>query len=44
MSSFQLSPGVVVDLDRSQAYVMSPEGAIVAVDLTKGAESGAPIA
>jgi hypothetical protein len=34
--SFQLIPGVVVDRARNQAYVMSPEGGIVAVDLAKG--------
>jgi hypothetical protein len=35
--SFQLSPGVVVDPDRREAYVMSPRGGIVAVDLAEGA-------
>jgi hypothetical protein len=35
--SFQLNPGVVVDPDRQEAYVMSPEGGIVAVDLADGA-------
>jgi hypothetical protein len=34
--SFQLSPGVIVDPDHSEAYVMSPRGGIVAVDLTAG--------
>ena len=38
MSSFELSPGVVVDPDRSEVYVMRPGGGIAAVDLTKGAE------
>lgn len=38
MSSFELSPGVVVDPDRSEVYVMSPRGGIAAVDLTQGAE------
>ncbi len=38
MSSFELSPGVVVDTDRSEAYVMSPEGGIVALELGQGAE------
>lgn len=37
MPSFQLSPGVVVDSDRREAYVMSPRGGIVAVDLAEGA-------
>ena len=37
MPSFQLSPGVVVDPDRREAYLMSPEGGIVAVDLAEGA-------
>ena len=37
MPSFQLSPGVVVDPDRREAYVMSPKGGIVAVDLAEGA-------
>jgi hypothetical protein len=31
--SFQLIPGVVVDRARNQAYVMSPEGGVVAIDL-----------
>jgi hypothetical protein len=34
--SFELSPGVVVDTDRGEAYVMSPEGGIVAVGLADG--------
>jgi hypothetical protein len=34
---FQLSPGVVVDPERREAYVMSPDGGIVAVDLGEGA-------
>jgi hypothetical protein len=38
VSSFELSPGVVVDSNRGEVYVMSPEGGIVAVDLAKGAE------
>lgn len=37
MPSFQLSPGVVVDTDRGEAYLMSPDGGIVAVDLPEGA-------
>jgi hypothetical protein len=37
MPSFQLSPGVIVDPDRREAYVMSPRGGIVAVDLAEGA-------
>jgi hypothetical protein len=36
MPSFQLSPGVVVDSDHGEAYVMSPRGGIVAVDLAAG--------
>lgn len=36
MPSFQLSPGVVVDPDRDEAYVMSAEGGIVALDLAEG--------
>jgi hypothetical protein len=36
MPSFRLSPGVVVDPDRGEAYVMSPSGGIVAVDLAEG--------
>src|SRR5262245_22756111 len=36
MPSFQLSPGVVVDPDHQEAYVMSPRGGIVAVDLAAG--------
>jgi len=38
VSSFELSPGVVVDTDRSEAYVMSPEGGIVALELGRGDE------
>jgi hypothetical protein len=34
--SFQLSPGVIVDPDRREAYVMSPQGGIDAVDLAEG--------
>jgi hypothetical protein len=34
--SFELSPGVVVDTDRGEAYLMSPEGGIVAVGLADG--------
>ena len=37
MANFQLSPGVVVDPNRGEAYVMSPEGGIVALDLAQGA-------
>lgn len=36
MPSFQLSPGVLIDPDRLEAYVMSPQGGIVAVDLAEG--------
>jgi hypothetical protein len=35
--SFQLNPGVLVDAERGEAYVMSPDGGIVAVGLTDGA-------
>ena len=38
MSTFELSPGVVVDTDRHEAYVMNPGGGIVAVDLEGGKE------
>jgi hypothetical protein len=37
-SSFQLTPGIVVDLDKNQAYVMRPEGGVLALDLSRGAE------
>jgi hypothetical protein len=37
-SSFQLTPGIVVDLAKNQAYVMRPEGGILALDLSHGAE------
>jgi hypothetical protein len=36
VSTFELSPGIVVDTDRSEAYVMSPAGGIVALDLAQG--------
>jgi hypothetical protein len=36
VASVQLSPGVVIDTDRGQAYVMHPEGGIVAVGLAAG--------
>jgi hypothetical protein len=38
VSSFQLSPGIVVNLTRHEAYVTSPEGGIVAVNLDKGTQ------
>lgn len=38
MSSFELAPGIVVEPDRRQAFVMSPEGGIVGIDLDSGAE------
>jgi len=38
VDSFQLSPGVVIDPDRGEAFVMDPGGDIVAVDLTNGSE------
>jgi hypothetical protein len=37
-SSFQLTPGIVIDLGKNQAYVMRPEGGILALDLSHGAE------
>src|SRR5947209_13294551 len=36
MTSFQLTPGVVIDTDRNEAYLMSPEGGIVALDIASG--------
>jgi hypothetical protein len=36
VTSFELRPGVVVSLDKSEAYVMEPEGGIAAVDLNQG--------
>ena len=36
MASFELSPGVVIDPARSEAYVMDPDGGIAAVDLAEG--------
>jgi len=36
VASFELSPGVVIDPDRKQAYVMDPAGGIAAVDLAAG--------
>ena len=38
MSGIELSPGVVIDPDRHEAYVMSPDGGIVAVELVQGTE------
>jgi len=38
MSSFELAPGVVVEPDRRQVFVMSPDGGIVVVDLDSGSE------
>lgn len=38
MSGFELSPGVVIDPGRDEAYLMDPRGEIVAVDLAKGKE------
>jgi hypothetical protein len=34
--SFQLIPGIVVDRARNQAYVMGPEGGVLAIDLAQG--------
>jgi hypothetical protein len=39
MSGVQLRPGVIIDRDRGLAYVMSPEGATVAVRLDDGTEA-----
>ena len=36
MPGFQLSPGIVVDSERREAYVMGPSGGIVAIDLSTG--------
>jgi hypothetical protein len=36
VSSFQLVPGVVVEPDRHQVFVMTPEGGIVGLDLASG--------
>ncbi len=38
VKSFELRPGVVVSLDKNEAYVMKPEGGIAAVDLAQGNE------
>ena len=38
MTGFELSPGVVIDPDRDEAYLMDPRGEIVSVDLAKGKE------
>ena len=37
-SGFQLSPGVLVNVSRGEAYVMTPEGGISAVNLSVGKE------
>ncbi len=39
MSGFELRAGVIIDPDRQLAYVMSPEGETVAVDLADGTEA-----
>jgi len=36
VSSFQLVPGVVVEPDRHQVFVMTPEGGVVGLDLASG--------
>ncbi|SDZ20785.1 hypothetical protein SAMN05660209_05029 [Geodermatophilus africanus] len=36
MTSFELSPGVVVDRDSGEVYAMSPGGGVVALDLGTG--------
>jgi hypothetical protein len=38
VTSFELRPGVVVSLDKNEAYVMKPEGGIAAVGLAQGNE------
>lgn len=38
VNSFELRPGVVVSLDKNEAYVMKPEGGVAAVGLTQGNE------
>ena len=38
VKSFELRPGVVVSLDKNEAYVMKPEGGIAAVGLAQGNE------
>jgi hypothetical protein len=38
VKSFELTPGVVVSLDKNEAYVMKPEGGIAAVGLAQGDE------
>ena len=38
VKSFELRPGVVVSLDKNEAYVMKPEGGIAAVNLAQGNE------
>ena len=38
VNSFELRPGVVVSLDKNEAYVMKPEGGIAAVGLAQGNE------
>jgi hypothetical protein len=36
VTSFELSPGIVIDRDRGEAYAMSPDGGILALDLARG--------
>jgi hypothetical protein len=38
VNSFELRPGVVVSLDKNEAYVMKPQGGIAAVGLAQGNE------
>ena len=38
MSGVELSPGVIVDPERAEAYVMSPDGNIVSIGLDQGLE------
>jgi hypothetical protein len=38
VKSFELRPGVVVSLDKNEAYVMQPEGGVAALGLAQGNE------
>lgn len=38
MKSIELRPGVVVSLDKNEAYVMQPEGGVAAIGLAQGNE------
>jgi hypothetical protein len=39
MNSFELTPGVVVDRDQNQAYLMTPQNGVAAVNLADGSEA-----